>query len=622
MKRIVLILVFILQLLPGQQQNGNIAITAGTSLYAQCQGPGAGGPCGSSGGAFWQWLGTAFTNIGNFFGNIGNAIGNFVNNVPGGNTPMPEGMTTENQNWAWTDNGWLPNDGNDTGGPYDPWADNYWQNLGLSEGEMNILHNWQYYYDIYQQGGNPPPPPPGRYYVKVLFDTASYDTTKYYEGDTIYLMQRATPATLTIYRENGTVSTTDLAWKRNDTTKCTGIVSCDYNISTPGIIQEKVDSANSKLLTKNPIKVYRKPIVYFRIGANYNGEYGFDDSSHNHPALRDSIRYKSGTQVRHIVTDTAYFVPWMSILDSQSVTIKIEKKWIEASAANDKNFSISFKPSTPQIKINGSSNFPVLNYAQLQALTALDVYATEWEPKFDSLKTVGFINVITNAGDTIGKLNLSSGKPRKRKIVLVYVNTGTGYRLNMRREMIIDSLNKVGHNQIFRKWVADSVNSAGGRDTLDLRSEFISENPRFMNDDSLLTNIERYYELHKGINIKLDVNQGTTYMFNNKEEVVHFVFIMNYNLAPPGVSQTVGNTQKSGYLSILWASAFHRTIIHEMGHILGLKHTFSDTSSNGSVINNYRIPPYITKNYMDYARPGMPDITNMFYFANWKDIYR
>jgi hypothetical protein len=623
MKKIVLILIFIIQITPVQQRDGNIEITAGISLYAQCAGPDAGSPCGSSGGAFWQWLNTAFVNIGNFFTSIGHAVSNFVHNVPGGNTQMPEGMTDENQNWSWTDNGWLPNDGNDPGGPYDPWADSYWQSLGLSPDEMNILQNWQYYYDVYQQGGNPPPPPPGRYYVKVVLDVAGSDTingatpdtTKYYEGDTIYLMQQTKPATLVIYRENGTVSTTDLAWKRNDTSKCGGIISCEYNISNVGIIQEKVDSANSKLLTKNPIKVYKKPIVYFRIGTNYNGEYGFDDSSQTHPTIRNNIRYKAGTEMRKIETDTAYVVPWMGLLDKQGATIKLEKKWITHAAGKDKNFEVIFKQSSSKIKLNGSASTLKLNYQQLISLDTINIHAEQWESNYDNLKTIGSIHVLTKMGDTIGKLNLSCGKQIKKKIVLVYVNTGTGFRNDINRNTIIHYLNNNSQNQIFRKWVIDSANSVNGMDTLDLKNEFLANNAAFMDEDSLIhpRNMETFYRNHKGVDILYGVNQNPGTANSNDSAKVHYVFIMNYQLPFINGGVTLGVTTPGGYKSIIWANGNLQTIAHEMGHILKLRHVFG--------VNSFLIPQGTTKNFMDYAPPGGPDLTEMFYFAQWVDTY-
>jgi hypothetical protein len=618
-KILILTMILVLHLLPGTGKEGSLYL--GQPVAAQIipcpNNPNGPGCNGSGGGSFWDWLS-------NLVNNIGQAIANFFANAgasPGSGTG--EWLTDENDGWNWTSDGWLPGQIDYGGsGPYDPWADSYWQQLGFSSGDWNVLNNWQYYYNQYSNGNPPPPPPPGRYYIKVAFDGVTEDTTKYYEGDTIYTMERHNPIKLTVYRENGTVSTVDLAWKRNDTVTCNTMLSCSYAVSVPSVIKVKVDSANSLVLTKNPIRVYKKPIVYFRIGDNYHGEYGFDDSSHNHPILRDSIRYKAGTEIKAIGTDTAYFVPWMSLLDGQSALIKLEIKWLESFAAKDSNFSVKFVASNVKIKANGNTNLNVNSYNELQSMGNINISANEWQITFDSLKTIGNICVIANTGDTIGKLNLSCGKPRERKIVLVFVNTGSGYRRDLTRANIIDSLNKYSHNQIFRKWVIDTVNSSNGKDTIDLSNEFVSENAIFMNDDSILNNVERYYRLHKGIDIKYDVNQGPTFMTQQREKVVHYVFMMNYRLASFGVDQTVGNTQRAGYLSVLWSPAFYQTIAHEMGHILGLRHPFPDVNLNGTIRVNYGTTQGTTKNFMDYAAPGMPDLTDMFYFANWKDIYR
>jgi len=60
-------------------------------------------------------------------------------------------------------------------------------------------------------------------------------------------------------------------------------------------------------------------------------------------------------------------------------------------------------------------------------------------------------------------------------------------------------------------------------------------------------------------------------------------------------------------------------VAHEMGHILGLKHTFRELNkAQTAYIENYGIPIYSTTNFMDYYRSGF-DVADMFFYRQWKD---
>jgi hypothetical protein len=610
MKKIILMLILVLHLLPGTEKKGSGMIW-GQTVAAQCPQPGDGDPSGcGGGGSFWVWLN-------NLVSDIATAIGNFFNNAPGGDSPG-EWLTDENDGWHLTGDGWLPGQIDYSGtGPYDPWADSYWQQLGLNSDEWNVLNNWQYYYNQYTSGDTvPPPPPPGRYYIKVAFDGVNEDTTKYYEGDTIYTMQRSNPIKLNIYRENGTVSTVDLAWKRNDTAKCSSVLSCNYLVNTPGVVQEKVDNENANILTKNPIIVYKKPTLYFKIGANYDGQYAFDDSTHKYINIRTNPIFSNGYQVIQINEDTAYYVPWLGTLDAQTVIIRDSIKNLSAAAKKDKNGYIELRPEANSNAVINGMNSPKLYFSTLNITNDLSIGARQWSASLDSLRVIGeysslikYIWAITNTGDTVGKLNITCSKPSKKQIVFVYVNTGNGYDSSvLSRVGMLNQLNSKSHNQLFREWQI----KPGFSDTLDLSAAYTA-NPSEFVEANLPNKFKDYYKLHKGIDI-ITLNQFSGGA--RSPDFIRFAFISTLNFQTSTINGNIivtGGTDgitaaNFGPYCALFKSATLKTVTHEFGHMLKQDHTWESP---------YYVPEKTTENYMDYAPIGVNVNFRKFWYGQW-----
>jgi hypothetical protein len=609
MKKIFIIVILMLHLLPGMEKNSG-RVYFGQQVAAQiipC-------PCNvqTGCGGFWNWLGSLVHNIGtaiaDFFANAGSSPG----------SGQGEMLTDENNGWAWNGNDWLPGDIDYGGsGPYDPWADSYWQQLGMTNGELNVLNNWQQYYNQYSSGDTlPPPPPPGRYYIKVAFDGVTEDTTKYYQGDTIYTMERANQLKLTVYRENGTVSTNALAWKRNDTTKCNTIVTCNYAAASPGVIQVKVDSANSMVLTKNPIRVYKKPTYYFKIGNNYDGEYAFDDSTHKYINIRMNPIFSNGYQVININEDTAYYVPWLGILDQQTVTIRDSIKNLSAAAKKDKNGYIELRPEMNSNAIIKGVNNPKLYFSTLNETNDLTIGARQWSASLDSLRVLGdysslikYIWAVTNTGDTVGKLNITCSKPTKKQIVFVYVNTGSGYDSSVfSRVRMLNQLNTKSHNQLFREWVINTRFS----DTLDLSAVYAA-NPSEFVEANMPNKFKDYYNLHKQIDIAA-LNQFSGGA--RSSDFIRFAFISTLNFQTSTINGNVVTTggmngitaANFGPYCAIFKSAKLETVTHEFGHMLKQDHTWEPP---------YYVPTMTTENYMDYAPISVNVNFRKFWYGQW-----
>jgi hypothetical protein len=141
---------------------------------------------------------------------------------------------------------------------------------------------WEWLNDNYDPT-NPPstdPPPPAndhRYYIKT-----NINSTKYYDGDKIFVPQQSGNVTLTLFKNNGSPLEPALQWYRNDTTKCSAIKNCNFIRSIKNSTLIKIDSTGGTTLIKCPLIIHEKLIVNFKRGGSYNGEYGWDDETYNH----------------------------------------------------------------------------------------------------------------------------------------------------------------------------------------------------------------------------------------------------------------------------------------------------------------------------------------------------
>ena len=510
--------------------------------------------------------------------------------------------------------GWEPTDGGDfdppSWGEYpDQWQDPDFNTGGWTGSSWDIVNNWNYYYQYYTEATTRPVSN-AKYYITV--NSTYY---RYYDYDTIGVPQ-GDSSVFMLSNENSpyTLGLEGTSWKENDTIRTQAMRTCWVMTDRTRISNFKVnDDVVDTALIRNPVVVYKNPLIIFQRGTPYAGEYGFDDSSHKHASITGNPDFSPGTEVATI-GGTSYVVPWMSILDGKSHTINLNKI-MDRKIKNDKAFGVHIKTSNNSIKVNGVTDLD-LRFAQLDALNTLTVSATEWDPASDVNKTIGSIYAITYGGDTIGKLNVSCSKPVKKKVLFVYVNTGSGYPNKVTgpfsKTAILDHLNNHSHNQFMRQWVLDSAHNH--LDTLDLTVEYNVDTSKFHNADTISkpSYINRFFFLHKGIGIgggTGNLNEGISSTSNdpNKIHVVFIFPISAHDAANRGVS---GIADTPGFKALFFSTADDKTFAHEMGHILGLDHTFDAP---------YNIPIYSTQNIMDYAQ-FIGTTQNMFFYCQWKKV--
>lgn len=451
---------------------------------------------------------------------------------------------------------------------------------------------------------------------------------KYYEGDSIFVPIQRQQVKLYVHYEGGAVNTSGLAWKRNDTVKCNTINNCLFAATQMGVTTIKVDSGNNVLLTKNPLVVYKQPTLYFKRGFNYDGEYGFDDSTHQYLNIRNANNFKNGYEVKHIMDDPNYFVPWMSLLhNQQSVNILDSFANFSNWAKKDVNAYVEFKATSNKISLNPIKHF----YNSSGVINSLNIVAQQWtsqldsirlEAKYDSLlypQLLKSVYAVTNTGDTIGKLNWSCSSPSKKKIVFVYVNTGQGYDSTMYKKInMINQLNLHSHNQLFREWVLDNSFS----DTLDLTSEYANNSASFKynNVDSMPEKMVLLYKAHKNINI-FTINQ-----FNNLENFIRFSFVTNLTMAQDTLNLSTNLLDTVSFVRGITGPNFaHYSVLfkdpllypltkvtHEFLHMLKADHTWEIP---------YLVPEKTTKNIMDYTPKNGTRKKNELWYGQWIKIF-
>jgi hypothetical protein len=567
----------------------------------------------STGGGFWTWLSNAFNSAGNAIGgalqNVYNSISDFLSGDGNGGDGDGEEFGEEDEDESpFTGGSWGGQDEIQINynGSNDPWGNPYFNEYEYSQQEWEILNNLGYYYNVYTNGGVLPPPPPKHY---ITVDNAP---SKYFENDKIYLHKTDSQHVFYLHKENSTVNATDLIWKWEDTTKCINQDYCaSFNLTHPDSYKLQVDSATRRLI-KVKVIVYDIPTIVFQAKNGYAGEYGFDDSTHKHSQISRDPDFDAGYEFKRINHDTSYIVPWMSILDSQTATVKIKKIGLDNDIENDPNFWVEFRPTTTNTKINNQEVLHV-NYSELKNLNQIQIYSTETDSSDERLKFISSVNVITQNGDTIGKLNMSCVKPKPKLIKFVYVKTGHHFNSSLTIPNIMAKLNAKSHNQMFRKWQQTTIPLP---DTLDFTSEW-----QLIHNNMIAayfpTKFSDYYLINNGISI-----DSITRLHNGVDpRKIHFFFIADFDVVISSIDSVSGNTitstlngrtSRGGAVGSVFNTASLNTVAHELGHILNHEHTYDSP---------FNIQKSSTYNLLDYVCDGCYDNRKFFAYFQWKTTY-
>jgi hypothetical protein len=455
--------------------------------------------------------------------------------------------------------------------------------------------------------------PPPVTTIPKLYITVGTKPEKYYTGSIIpAIVTPGKSLQLKVTDENGVLNTASFNWNIKSTATCPGTNTCSIDLNSTGTFSVKVFDAGAHQFLEVFIAIYSKSTVIFQKKTNYTGEYGFDDVGWQYDSLKNDF-----TTIN--IDTVKYHVPWMSLLPEQGDTINIAKALTPANLA-DATYWVEFRPDTSAILINGSAIPLHLTAKQLDTTKKITIKTQLFDTVLNNFKQRS-IYVISNTGDTLGKINISCKKPSVKKIVFVYVNKGTGYRFtDFNKDTILHFLNKKSQNQIFKEWkIKDGVS-----DTLDLSYEYAT-NPSFFTSaafyNAYVGSLFGFYNNHKSslaTNINYDIN-GINYALTDSNRV-YFFFITDIPKNPldstlSGITSATSNSAHAVIFESGIVNSKYSTTTHELGHCLYLDHTFND----GTRIQRFcpAITKYTTDNFMDYWYNNVAEKRNRFYLYQW-----
>lgn len=453
-------------------------------------------------------------------------------------------------------------------------------------------------------------------YVRAMGTNLSTDTALYRNGDTIYRTQQKSPLVLAVFEPNGQVINHRLQWRwERAGLSARAILPLD----SAGYIPVQIYRADT-LLMAFTLAVCPMPVFYFQRGYDYDGEYAFDDSTHQYLHIRTNPQFAYGYQVKNMPGDTAYFVPWMGLLHGQKATIRYRMVNGAGITKQYPNGYLELRPEAgSNIHINQAER-PRFYFKQLKTHGTLDIDALQWVANPDSLRLAGDyqaivkgIDVITHTGDTIGKLNLSCAMPEIKQVVFVYVNIGRGYDSSvLSRTQMLRQINQHSHNQLMRRWILNS----SFPDTLNLTAAYFA-NPRLFEASAMPELLRDFYKAQTGI----DMDAVNRFRGNARSpDYIRFVFITHLNYPRwfnfkgyPWIRWLNGITAaNNGCYAALFETANLKTVCHELGHML--KHNHIEDMP-------YYIFGQATHNVMDYSITGWQTIFNRFWYAQWIKTY-
>jgi hypothetical protein len=315
-----------------------------------------------------------------------------------------------------------------------------------------------------------------------------------------------------------------------------------------------------KALIKLKLKTYYAPIVKFEEGSGFNGEYffdhGFDFTPLAKPEYYDTIQVGKNKET--------YFAPVMGLNKGQTATIKVNLKDFRDNAIQDKNFRIVFKPEiNGKVTINGSDSL-VLDGTGLDNLKDITINAVDNIDK-DKLTAMSIKIFISSTREKVGMLKYYCADKKTKTVKLIYTKfkDESSFPSYLTPNGLSQFLNNNSLNQFFLNVTVDSIHFTSKR-----------------------------YE------VAIMNNWGNTQIIDslNSEK-----FGVKHGVTPPGYSITddyfyITNLERLGstpgthlggfhwpgspggvqvkYIATQYNESAEELTAHELGHWLGLPHTF------------------------------------------------
>jgi hypothetical protein len=401
---------------------------------------------------------------------------------------------------------------------------------------------------------------------------AGSSSTKYYYGDTPFLAEQIGSINLVLNgHEPGQLA--GITWRIIDVLGkvkkiCKGKASCPIDISNTSYMEIEIAADNNLIYKTEAVVIPAKRISVFNLPAPQSGEFGFDDAS--------SYRLSGYEYYPPFEGDgPALAAPWVSLLPNQQV--QLDLAWYSKNQPG-KDSKITIRSRSPDVLDMSigdirSDEF-VLTYEKLK---------NESNTMTIRAKNSGKASIIAKneKGEIVGQLTVECKPVVTKNIVFIHVNHGTGFREKNFVSEGLEFLNKKAFNQIFMEW------KESGSFFLDIRADFNPKPDEIIYAEDILEKVldlfNKKYKLNLSLSAPYDPG-GAYYVFLTD---IPNVQSKAHGISAGGIAWTV----PSNYC-ILFNRADYLSLVHELGHCVGLEHSFEGTS---------HLPKGTTKNFMDYT---------------------
>ncbi len=402
-------------------------------------------------------------------------------------------------------------------------------------------------------------------------------------GETICLLASDEDKTLSLTSTNVFHDPTKAVWKMGDSVVGNGeTIQINFKEFTgqQTLVISGCNVQKDFIIHINVVNISELELVAnFNTLSNFDRSFLFDNGITADPESTTRLQ-ENGGYIKRTIHEKPYYTPVLGLLKNQNpAQLTLDIDFNEAYVCDHmKTLGLSYtlKPTHSGIMINN------LIQAEVQAGETVEIMATTYLPENAFIKIfVG--NVL------IGQLEVACKPVRTEKIRLVYLVEEDGSKDPLTPDQIIDALNQKSFNQLFVQWELESVDEVTIQD---MSNCYLRKYYMVKEDQTPVTSLEM--DVFRN-SIKEDSNEDVmrdmleTYRtkkyfdheiipFNPQEREYTLYFLLNKGRTridlKDGRSAAGISSFDAQRIGISYNGNNIEIILHELGHSIGLPHTF------------------------------------------------